>query len=588
MKNRKKFKSKIIKSFFLISILPLLIISSTSLYIVFDSGKKNIIELENLAIDNASEKVQKFLNEKMDVFNLVLSGNANDLKEIEINYLSYLNDLVNNLSTMAGDVVEISYINSVGMEVVKIPFVGAPKLNNVKDREDFRTAFSGQNYFGEVIYENNMPLIRLASQIESDDREIIGVISDLVNLKSLNKAVENIKLGKSGYVYLVDENGKYITGSRDEYLPPDKDLSGIKEIKSIIDGENKENSVKIYNNPLQEKVVLSGKNISGYKWFVISEWPKSDAYKTIYNILSQSLAIIAITMAFVVIFGLFAARQIIGPIKTLNNGVGKIAEGDLDYKIKLETGDEFEVLAGEFNKMTDVLKENRQLRDEFVFIAAHELRTPVTAIRGYLSMVLDENFGKIKDEVKKALTTVEKANDRLVQLVQDLLEVARSEAGKMKIESRPVNIKENINEIIKELKSLSDEKGMKINYKGLDKEVMVGADSAKLNEVLTNIIGNAVKYTVGGGDVDVYHEIDKDKNALITRVKDHGLGMKKEDMDKLFSKFYRIQTNETSKIEGTGLGLFICKEIVERMGGKIWAESEEGKGSTFSFSLKLV
>lgn len=584
MKNRKKFKSKILKSFFLISILPLLIISSTSLFIVFDSGKKNIIELENLAMDNASEKVQKFLNEKMDVFNLVVSGEPKSLREIDLNNLNYL---IDNLRNMAGDVLEISFVDRSGVELVKRSFEDDTRLNNIRGRDDFQIAFSGRNYFSEVTYSNGVPLIRLSSQIENSNREIIGVISALVDLKSLETVIGNIKLGETGYVYLLDKNGKYITSSKSGYLASGADLSNIKEIKNILDQKNKDNIIKIYNNPLEEEVVLAGKNISGYKWFVISEWPKSDAYKTIYNILVQSLTIIAITITLVIIFGLFAARKIIGPIKTLNNGVNKIAEGDLDYKIELSTGDEFEILADEFNKMTEVLKENRKLRDEFVFIAAHELRTPVTAIRGYLSMVLDENFGKIKDEVKKALSTVERANNRLVQLVQDLLQVARSEAGKLKIDLKEVNIKNTVNSIVEQLKSLSDQKGISVEYKELGKETIVLADEDKLSEVLVNVIGNAIKYTLGSGSIEVYHEIDNDKKLLITHVKDHGMGMKKEDMEKLFSKFYRIQTDETSHIEGTGLGLFICKEIIERMGGKIWVDSEIGKGSIFSFSLKI-
>ncbi len=585
MENRKKFKFRILRVFFLIAILPLLIISASSLFIVFSYGQKNIVELQNLAIDNTSEKVQKFLNEKMDVFNLVVSGDPKSLQEIDLNNLNYL---IDNLRTMAGDVVEISFIDRSGVEIVKRSIRDTSRLNNIRGREDFQAAFSGRNYFSEITYEEGAPLIRLSSQIENSNREIIGVISSLINLRALNSVVANIKLGETGYVYLLDEKGRYITGSKSEYLNSGFDLLSSNEIQNILNKKVKTDQIKIYNNVHKEAVVLAGKNLGEFKWFVLSEWPKSDAYKTIYNILIQSLSIIVLTIALVVVLGLVVSRQIIGPIKTLSDGVNKISEGDLDYKIKLATGDEFEILADEFNKMTEVLKENRKLRDEFVFIAAHELRTPVTAIRGYISMVLDESFGQIKDEVKKALSTVEKANNRLVQLVQDLLQVARSEAGKMQIELKQVNIKNNINDIIKELKSLSDEKGMEIEYEELGKEVLVNADETKLNEVLINIVGNAIKYTLQGGDIEIYHEIDNEKNSLITHIKDHGMGMKKDAMEKLFSKFYRVQTDETATIEGTGLGLFICREIIERMNGKIWVTSEFGKGSTFSFSLKMV
>ncbi|MCK5320618.1 HAMP domain-containing histidine kinase, partial [Candidatus Parcubacteria bacterium] len=166
----------------------------------------------------------------------------------------------------------------------------------------------------------------------------------------------------------------------------------------------------------------------------------------------------------------------------------------------------------------------------------------------------------------------------------DLLEVARSEAGKMKIEMKEVDIGERINMVIKELESLAREKNIKMNY-SCEKDFIVLSDEYKLSEVLVNIIGNAIKYTIDNGSIDISHS-QKD-GFLITRVKDHGIGMDKEQMEKLFTKFYRVQTDVTTKIEGTGLGLFICKEIIERMNGSIWVESEAGRGSIFCFSLKM-
>lgn len=584
MKKQKRFKFKILRVFFLISILPLLIISASSLYIVVSSGQKNIIELQNLAIDNTSEKVQKFLNEKMDMFNLVVSGTPKSLRDIDMNNLNYL---IDNLRTMAGDVSEISFINRDGVEIVKRSLVGGTRYNNVREREDFQTAFSGKNYIGEVVYEDGISLIRLSSQIENSDREVIGVISALVSLKSLDAVIEHIKLGESGFIYLIDQNGKFISSSRSDYLPLGKDLSDVVEVKNILSKKVKDKEgLNIYKNSIKEEVVLASGALDEYRWFVISEWPKNDAYQAINHMIIQSLLIIIITITLVIIFGLITSRQIIRPIKVLSNGVNKISEGDLEYKIELPTGDEFEKLAKEFNKMTDVLKENSELRDEFVFIAAHELRTPVTAIKGYVAMILSNDFGKISENIQQPLRTVEGANNRLVQLVQDLLQVARSEAGKMIIELKSVNIKNNINNVAKELKSLSDEKNITVNYKDPGKNVVVLADDNKLNEVIINIIGNAIKYTLSDGSIDIFHEVNKDKNILVTHIKDHGIGMKEEDMEKLFSKFYRVQTEKTAKIEGTGLGLFICREIIERMGGKIWVESDVGAGSTFSFSLK--
>ena len=123
-------------------------------------------------------------------------------------------------------------------------------------------------------------------------------------------------------------------------------------------------------------------------------------------------------------------------------------------------------------------------------------------------------------------------------------------------------------------------------YQELDKDRHVMADSHKLKEVITNLLDNAIKYTMGQGEVEISHEIKG--NYLVTHIKDTGIGVSQENAKKLFSKFYRVKTKETKDIVGTGLGLFICKEIIERMRGKIWARSQLGKGTTFSFSLPLA
>jgi signal transduction histidine kinase len=145
-------------------------------------------------------------------------------------------------------------------------------------------------------------------------------------------------------------------------------------------------------------------------------------------------------------------------------------------------------------------------------------------------------------------------------------------------------LEENISTVIKELTPLSDKKGIKIDYFRLKDDVVIQADASKLKEVLINLVGNAIKYTLDNGGIEISHEISGDE--VITRIKDHGIGIDEESLKKLFSKFYRVKTDKTENIDGTGLGLFICKEIVERMGGRIWVESKTGDGSTFFFSLK--
>jgi two-component system, OmpR family, phosphate regulon sensor histidine kinase PhoR len=235
-------------------------------------------------------------------------------------------------------------------------------------------------------------------------------------------------------------------------------------------------------------------------------------------------------------------------------------------------------------RMAEGVLHLRELQDEFAFIAAHELRSPVTAIRGYLSLALRDS--SVSGEAQKYLTEADKANQRLLQLVQDLLEAMRSETGKINIRVQPISIVEPIREVIDEVKSLAAEKSIVVTYEPPADTPQIQADTKRVKEIMVNLLSNAIKYTPQGGVIHIAHEVKK--GMLATHVQDNGFGISRGAQKNLFKKFYRVQTDKTRDIQGTGLGLFIVKEIVERMDGKIWFTSEEGRGSTFSFSLPLA
>ncbi|MEI6597093.1 MAG: sensor histidine kinase, partial [bacterium] len=546
-----------------------------SLYLAVITGQKSIADTQDLALENAVEKTQKFISEKMEIFNLVVSGTALKLSDIDAPTLDYL---LNNLYQLTTP-LEIVFADSDGQILGFKSTVNNQVDTSIYNRPDFITAMSGKNYYGQIETINGKLAMRLASQIQNSDHANIGVISALIDLTALEKKIKAIKLGNTGLIFLLDkDNNKTLAA-------PENIANNQTEITKIISSLNKDGWQSLVGLLYQTKPIISIKG-DGISWLAVSEWPADDAQSVIYDILVQSAIIILISLILTVVLSLIMVRQIVKPIAILENGAKQIAKGKLDLQINLKTGDEFETLGDNFNMMTKALAENQKLKDEFVFIAAHELRTPVTAIKGYLSMILEKSFGNVPEKINKPLKIVEAANQRLVQLVEDLLEVARSDAGRMQIELSPLSIGEQIQTVIKELESLAKQKNIAINYKSELSNKKVLADAYKIKEVLINLIGNAIKYTLTDGGIEISHEI-KD-NLLITHIKDHGMGISKENLAKLFKKFYRVESDQTAKIEGTGLGLFICKQIVERMEGGITAESEAGQGSTFSFSLKLA
>lgn len=571
-----------------IGLAPLLVISAVSLTTVIETRLENISELESQVIDSAAEKIKRYLDQKMSVFNLVVDLEIENISEVEKEKIDFL---AKGLKEATGNVEELVFIDRDGRELAKETNTLQTEplsLQGVSERDDFETAIAGKNYFGPVEYNLAEPTMIIASQIENKNRQIIGVISAEINLKPVEEEISQIRLGEKGFVYLVDEQGKLITSSNKNFASQGEDLTRLSLVKDVVSGKthNGLSEEDRYKNPLADTVIFSGKTVEKVGWAVMVEWPWQDAFSVVWTMLTRFLLILFVSLILVAGFSVFFGHLVVKPVEILSKGADEISKGNFDYKISIKTKDELEKLGERFNKMISVLKENQRLRDEFVFVAAHELRAPVTVIKGYLSMVLEGDYGKISKETKSVLETASNLNERLVKLVFDLLEVARSEAGKMEIEVKPTSVKESVQEVLKEFENMAIQKGIQLVYKGLAQDAKAMADGYRVKEVLTNLIGNAIKYTLGKGTVEISHEV-KD-NYLITNVRDEGMGISEENVKKLFSKFFRVKTEETREIEGTGLGLFICKEIIERMAGKIWATSQLDKGSTFSFSLRLA
>jgi signal transduction histidine kinase len=229
-------------------------------------------------------------------------------------------------------------------------------------------------------------------------------------------------------------------------------------------------------------------------------------------------------------------------------------------------------------------KEIETKKSEFVSIASHELRTPLTAIKGYLSMLLDEDAGGLNPTQIKFLDRIYRSTDRLVNLVEDILSVSRIEENRLTSRPRAVDVGEVLDSLLHELDYRAQEKSVSIEIVSLNLPPVL-ADPGHLRQVLFNLVDNAVKYTPVGGAVTI--SFQRRKGHLITSVSDTGVGIAEDQLPKLFEKFERVNNPLSIRAGGSGLGLFITKNLVERQGGKIWVRSVPRKGSTFSFSLPI-
>ncbi len=233
------------------------------------------------------------------------------------------------------------------------------------------------------------------------------------------------------------------------------------------------------------------------------------------------------------------------------------------------------------------IKEVDEMKDEFISIASHELRTPVTGIKGYSSMILDGSFGEVNEKVLSAATTIKSASERLGTLVDDLLNVSRIEQGRMEINMEEQNIFKIVKSVVEELRIQADQKKLNLKFSPHDKDLpKVKIDEEKLKQVLINLIGNSIKYTEKGS-VTVSSYV-KNEKYLALSIKDTGIGMNKEERNRLFQKFYRVKNENTRKITGTGLGLWITKKIVEMMEGDIIVDSMKETGTEMTITFPII
>jgi len=262
-----------------------------------------------------------------------------------------------------------------------------------------------------------------------------------------------------------------------------------------------------------------------------------------------------------------------------------------DIKVLNTVTDELVIAIHNTLSIDEVRRSNAELRqldkakDEFISVASHELRTPMTVIRGFINLLVSGQLGPINSEQKSALEKVTRNTKTLIDLVNDMLDLAKLEANKLDITLSDNRIDDLINASVDKMHVMFDAKGISLKYIGID--AMVKTDLEKFDRIMANILGNACKFTNKGGSTIVTSTENRQKHMLTVCVADTGVGIPQEAMDTLFKKFSQVDDYLQRQSDGTGLGLAICKQLVEKLGGTIWVKSTPGVGSEFYFTVPL-
>jgi len=244
---------------------------------------------------------------------------------------------------------------------------------------------------------------------------------------------------------------------------------------------------------------------------------------------------------------------------------------------------------GKFILLHDITREKtvEKLKSEFVSIAAHQLRTPLTSIKWIITSLLAGDFGALNPDQQEYLQKTDTSNERMINLVDDLLNLSRIEEGRYIQTKDLFSLEELIDKSIENAKIKLQKKNLELSFEKIEGVPQVLADKEKIRLVVQNLIENAANYSLTGGKIVVTLEEDQTKNEVVFSVQDNGIGIPDDQKSRIFTKFFRAENAVHAETVGSGLGLFINKNIIESHGGRIWFESENDKGTVFSFALPL-
>ena len=296
--------------------------------------------------------------------------------------------------------------------------------------------------------------------------------------------------------------------------------------------------------------------------------------------------LVAATLAFILGFLLF--RAISHPVYELERGMRAVAESDLSYELRISPtrADEFGRLAASYKSMATQLAELNRLRAEFISVASHELKTPINVIIGYLELLQENIYGELTPKQREICQTVVKQANSLTRLIKRLLDISRFEASGGKLDPREMDLRHYLTNLEESFSVLANQRNIAFNVRhgpGLPDRVFWDED--RINEVLGNLLSNAFKFTPRDGTVDLaVNAVDEN---IVINVRDTGVGIEPEQLPRIFDKFFQADNQAKAAAKGTGLGLAIAREIVEAHGGTISAESELGKGTTFTVTLPV-
>jgi len=512
---------------------------------------------------------------------------------------------------------ELIYLDGNGRDCVHAYSLAANQINtstcgvDLANRPEFVGARAGNQYFGEVGFDarDNRPhmLIAVGEHLPG-----FGVIVANVDLGSIVEAIDSARIGAAGYAYAVDAQGELIAHPDANLVLRHTSFVDLPQVRAAMADPPEPSTI---GRDLAGREVLSAsRRVDPPGWWVFVEEPTSVAFAPIQSAIWRTALLLVIFLGVAVVTSILLARNLARPIESIQLAAARIGSGALDQRIDVVSRDELGALAEEFNQMAarleasyagleeEVEQRTRELagalaeldqksreleaashhKSAFLANMSHELRTPLNAISGFSQVLRKRLYGEINDKQADYLDEILASSRDLLTLIDDVLDLSKVEAGQIELDVAPFSLPAALERelvVVGEQATKGDVRVTLATDPGIE---TVAGDERRVRQVVLNLLWNAVKFTPPGGAVDV--SASRVDGEVRVSVADTGPGIAPADQARIFEEFQQAAAGKEQG-EGTGLGLALSKRLVELHGGRIWVESEPGKGSTFVFTL---
>jgi signal transduction histidine kinase len=584
----------------------------TELYFSYEDSKKALTGIQSEKARSAAASIDQFLNEILlqikGVARPPAEGGTKGLDEREVDYLRLFNRVP--------DVSQITYLDASGGETLRVsPFEIAVRGSgkDFSNESRFLAARSKGSYLGDVYFSRgSRPHMTISVAENAPGR---GVVAAEIDLRFVDDVISRARVGSAGYAYAIDRRGRLVAHPDTNLVLKKTSFASLPQVRAALEGAAPEaRSVATGRDHDGGKVLSAFETIDRLGWRVFVEEPQSEAFAPLYSAIKRTALLLILFLALAIGTSFVLARRMARPIEAMQAAAAKIGSGSLTERIDVSSHDELGALAEEFNRMAARLQESysgleqkveertrelatalselddksRELeaasrhKSEFLANMSHELRTPLNAIIGFSQVLRERMFGEVNEKQEEYLDDILSSGNHLLSLINDVLDLSKVEAGQVELELAPFSLRDALERGVVMVRERATKDGVRVELAADPGVDVVEGDERRIRQVIFNLLSNAVKFTPAGGTVDVSAaQVDGEVRVSVA---DTGPGLAPEDHERIFEEFQQAEAG-VEQHEGTGLGLALSKRLVELHGGRIWVDSELGKGSTFVFTL---